>query len=128
MGQAIDVTEIYVFRKDSMNRDLPIKQVDPNEFRGSVLGAIYDESFDFDSYESFPSSHQNVPDSEVRLFNIQSRAKEAYARFMCKIDYLESICPAYSIRISASRALVENVKLYNKTMRQKVTDIDFEFG
>lgn len=75
MGQAMDVTEIYVFRKDSMNRDLPIKQVDPREFRGFGLDEFYEESFNFERFESFPTSHQSVPDSEVRLFNIQMRAK-----------------------------------------------------
>ena len=33
--QALDVKEIYIFRKDVMNREMPVVQADPKDFRQS---------------------------------------------------------------------------------------------
>ena len=74
-----------------MNKELPFQPMDPKDFRAFGLSEFYDESFNFSRFEDFPETHRAIPVSEVRLFNIQNKAKENYARFISKLDYLESI-------------------------------------
>ena len=109
--------KLFLFRKNTINLEYWINEVEWENFSTYPVKIIYNNKINFKDYEALSPPFEKIAYIEERLFNNSIEAKRLYALYMIKEQGFEKLKKLATARLEASSVLLNNLKLYYKSIK-----------